>query len=434
MQQDKPRVLIISSCPLSMGPAAIAGQYYDALLRKGIETDLLLKLPEPGRPDIKYVWEEDKKPSFFQRIMRKVKRRLSKYAVSKPGFCFFYKKENNPPVPSQDILNKITKPYDLVYVVFWQTMLSFESIDKIFNKLHCQIHFCGVDYSQMSGGCHFTGDCQRYKIGCGCCPAFNSNNQNDFTAWNVQYRKKVYEKVKPIVYGNQYMMNFYKESYLLKDARCELNPSAIIDTDVFKPLNIDPIRLKYGISEEKKYIVFFACHFLDDTRKGIYYLIDALNILYDNLSGKINEILIIMAGREYEKVNNLIPFESMGMGYVPMNILPELFSISTLFVCPSINDAGPMMVGQSLCCGTPVVGFDMGSVKQLVKNQGTGVCVSLKDSKALAEGIRSIILMPKDKYKIMATRCREIALRFCSYDAQADLILNTYYRYKNYTD
>lgn len=429
MKIDKPRVLIISSCPLSMGPAAIAGQYYDAFLRKGIETDLLLKLPEPERPDIIYVWDKNKKLSLISRVMRIVRRHFFKHVNPKPGHCFFYRKESNPPVPSKDILDKITKTYDLVFVVFWQTMLSFESIDKIYDKLHCQIHFCGVDYSQMSGGCHFTGDCQRFMTGCGCCPAFYSNNKNDFTAWNVKYRKNVYEKVKPIVYGNQYMMDFYKKSYLLKDARCELNPSMIIDTDVFRPLEESTIRLKYEIPDEKKYILFFACQNLDDSRKGMMYLIDALHLLYKSMPERANMILVMMAGNGYDKVKDLIPFEAKSIGYVPMNTLPELFSISTLFVCPAVNDAGPMMVGQSLSCGTPVVGFDMGSVRQLVKNQNTGICVPLKNASALADGMKSILLLPKEEYEKMTIRCRETALNCCSYDAQVDLILNTFIKY-----
>ncbi len=428
MQTNKPRVLIISSCPLSMGPAAIAGQYYEALKNRGVEVDLLLKTPEPGRPEILSVLEKDVN-NIICRIFHALKRRIFGKSFPRPGYSFYYKREDRPPVATDKILAKITKPYDLVYVVFWQTMLSFESIDKIYDKLRCQIQIAGVDYSQMSGGCHFTNGCERYKIGCGCCPAFDSKDENDFTARNVQYRKKVYKKVKPIVYGNLYTLSFYRESYLLRDARLELNPSAIIDTDIFKPLDPTSLREKYIIPDEKKYVIFFACQSLNDERKGMKYLVEALNLLYKNLSDNANEVIVMMAGYGFDKVAPMIPFETKGLGYVAMNILPELFSISTLFVCPSVNDAGPMMVGQSLCCGIPVVGFDMGSVKQLVKEQGAGICVPLRDSQALAKGMETLVKMPKEGYDRMSARCREVALKNCSYDAQADLILGTYYKY-----
>lgn len=428
MKADNPRVLLISSCSISQGPAAMAGQYYDALRSIGIETDLLLKYPEPNRPDILYVWKKDQSKSFLSRLIRKVLSFTKKKPL--PGYYFFYKKENEPPVPTADIINKVTKPYNLVIVYFWQTMLSFESIEGIYDKLHCQIVFAGVDYSQMSGGCHFTGDCQRYKVGCGCCPAFCSNNPNDFTAWNVQYRKRVYDKVKPIVYGNQYMMEFYKESYLLKDVQSELGRGPIIDTEIFKPLEIQPIRRKYEISDDKRVLIFFASQKLTDERKGIKYLIDALNLLYERMAGEARQVLVLMAGREFEKVKNLIRFDVKGFGYVPMNSLPELFSMSRFYVCPSVNDAGPMMVCQSLSCGTPVVGFDMGYVKEFVKGQTTGVCVPLRNTQALAEGMERLINMDKMDYSFMSNKCRTIALNNFSYDSQAKSIIELYKKYQ----
>ncbi len=424
-----PRVLILSSCPIGRGAPAIADQYYEALKRKGIEVDLLLKEPEANRPDIMSVLDKGQKSNFFIKLFNFIKGKLYKQQYPKPNYGFFYRKENEPPLDSKTITNKITKQYDLIYVVFWQTMLSFESIDKIYDKLHCQFQFAGVDYSQMGGGCHFTNGCERYKSGCGCCPAFDSEDKNDFTAWNVQYRKKVYDKVKPIVYGNHYMQEFYSKSILLKNARIELRHSMIIDTDVFKPLPPMPLMIKYGIPLEKKFIVFFACQNLDEDRKGVKYLIEAFNILNKRYPELYKDILVVMAGENYNKIKKLIPYESRGFGYVPMNNLPELFSVSKLFVCPSVNDAGPMMVGQSLCCGTPVVGFDMGAVKDLVKGNNVGICVPLRDSEALAEGMMKVLSMSELEYDKVVKNSRAVALKYCSFDVQADLILKTYYKY-----
>jgi glycosyltransferase involved in cell wall biosynthesis len=102
-----------------------------------------------------------------------------------------------------------------------------------------------------------------------------------------------------------------------------------------------------------------------------------------------------------------------------------------MFVCPSVNDAGPMMVKQSLCCGTPVVGFDMGAVKQVVKDRGTGICVPIRDSKALAEGMYNIILMSAKEYQQMSYKAREVALKTSSYEAQADRIISIYKKYRD---
>ena len=426
-KESSPRVLIISSLSLSTGPAFIAGQYYEALRRSGLNVDLLLKYSEPGRKDILYVFGKRKKNNFYLKVFNALKRRILKNHNQKPGYGFDYRKENHPPVKTKTILDKINYKYDLVFVVFWQEMLSFETIDKIYEKLHCQFQFSSVDFSQMSGGCHFTNGCIRYKTGCGCCPAYGSDDEHDFTAWNVAYREKIYAKVKPIVYGNNYMQEFYKQSYLLKNARIETN-SIIIDTDIFKPLIENSNRRKFGIPT-KKVIIFFASQNLTDERKGINYIIEALNLLYKKDSGIAENIYVITAGLHHEKICNLIPFENKGLGYVRMNELPSLFSISRMFVCSSVNDAGPMMVAQSLSCGTPVVGFDMGAIKDLVKGKGTGICVPLKNTEALSDGIERIVRMQDDEYDIMTKRCRDVALQYCSFEAQAKQIINTYYKY-----
>lgn len=431
MNRTFPKVLIISSCKLSQGPAIIAGQYYDALCRYGIETDLLLKYPDPRHPEFMYAVDESYEKSFLFRLRKKyLWLRFYKWKPVDLRNTFFYTKEKYPPIPSRCVVNKINKKYDLVLIVFWQGLLSFETIQRIYDKLHCQIHFMAVDYSPMSGGCHFTGDCDHFMTGCGMCPAFLSSDKNDFTAWNVRYRERVYKKVAPIVYGNQYMTNYYKRSFLLKDANCEIIPSVIINTDLFRPLDPIPLKIQYQIPTHKKSVLFFACQNLNDKRKGFTYLMEALMLLYQRLGDKAHQVLVITAGNGYLDIKGQIPFDSLGFGYVPLEKLPELFALSTCFLCSSIDDAGPMMVNQSLCCGTPVVGFEMGSVLQVVKNRGTGYAVPLKDSSQMADAIYRMINVPKTEYIKMCMRCREVALQSCSYKSHVDFILSVFNKYQ----
>lgn len=431
MPNNKPKILVLSSVSPKVGPAIIGEQIYQALKQKGLDVDFMTKYPEPDHPEYLWVVKEDYDRQFWVRAKRKVLRCLAGASKQEPGHCFFYTWENFPPVPSKRVVDAIKEKYDFVIVVFWQTLLSFDTIEQIYDKLHCLFFFSGVDYSQMSGGCHFTGDCQRYKIGCGMCPAFHSNRKNDFTAWNVKFRKRVYEKVKPVVGSNLYMRTFYKESYLLKNVRELQDLSPIIDTNVFRPLDKVGLKEKYQIPSNKTKIIFFGCQHLDDERKGIKYLLESLAILHKEMKEQIESVLVMAAGKAFESIKDKIPFDAMGFGYVPMNQLPELYSLATCFVCPSVNDAGPMMVNQSLCCGTPVVGFDMGAVKQVIKGKGTGICIPLRDTQALADGIMTILQMPPEEYKKMSHKAREVALQTSSYEAQANAIMEVYEKYIN---
>lgn len=161
------------------------------------------------------------------------------------------------------------------------------------------------------------------------------------------------------------------------------------------------------------------------------YLLEALHVLQNKMGSLADTVLIMTAGEDYNEIKDDIPFDSIGLGYVAMNALPEIFSLSTCFVSPSINDAGPMMVNQSLSCGTPVVGFEMGAVLQVVKDKETGVCVKSKDTEALANGILQILQMDKNEYAVMSQRCREVAIQTSSFEAQASFISSIYEKYRN---
>ena len=56
----------------------------------------------------------------------------------------------------------------------------------------------------------------------------------------------------------------------------------------------------------------------------------------------------------------------------------------------SIEDSGPMMINESIMCGTPVVCFDMGVARDLVHTGRTGYRAALRDSSDLAFGIREV--------------------------------------------
>lgn len=408
---NKPRILYISSANPLKGPGTIALSNYHALKEEGFDVDLLTLYPVEGYPEFIYVKQGIS-------IIDKLKNRLKSIIYPKPqkGYHFFYRKENQPPVSTKKILAKISRQYDLVMVLFWQGMLSFETIEAIYDKLHCLFFFLGVDYSQMSGGCHFVGDCTRYQIGCGKCPAFNSQDENDFTHWNVEYRKKVYEKVKPIVWGNHYMIDFYKKSYLLKNARLELATPAV-DSETFHPVDKSYLRTKYQIPIDKQFIIAFGCQHLADKRKGIDYLIEALRLFNNNISAEERKhIMTLSIGSEFDLIKDQIPFETKHLGVIPVDILSDFYSLADIFVCPSVDDAGPTMVNQSLSCGTPVVGFEMGAVIESVKDKNTGYCAKLRDSIDLCKGIESFFSMKEIERKQVSGKCRDVVVNDYSYE------------------
>lgn len=433
MGNNLPRVLVISSVDPSIGPAIVGLEHYNALKSEGLDVDFLTKYPVDGHPEFLSVFDEKPKEiSFLTNVKNKIKHYFHTSNLHKqlPGYFFFYDKESNPPVPVEMVLKRIKKTYDLVYVVFWQELLSFATIEALFDKLHCQFQFRCVDYSPMSGGCHFTGDCLRYQTGCGLCPAICSVKENDFTRWNVAYRSRVYKKVRPIVYGNSYMNLFYRKSFLLREYdRLEI-VLPLVDVDKFFPQEPVNIRKKYFISENKSFILLFGSQSLSDERKGISYLLQSLRLFHDKLSCEERKrVLLVLIGRDIEPIKDKLCFDYLYLGYVKATDLPDIYSMSSVFLSPSVNDAGPSMVNQAMACGTPIVAFEMGTALDVVKEQGTGYCAKLRDAKDFANGMNNIFNMPVPEYEALRSHCRDVALELTSPKRLAQDVIRVYNKY-----
>lgn len=433
-----PTILVLTSVNPYKGPAIVAETAYQAFLHQGFDVDFMCPYPVDEHPEYLHIYngKKNKFSLLFHPITLTIKMYnhiLKQIGVrqQQSGYYFFYEKETNPPIPVKDVVNSIHKSYDVVFVVFWQGMFSFQTIEAIYDKFYSQFYFWCVDYSPMSGGCHFIGDCQKYMTGCGACPAIYSKNKKDFTRFNVEYRKQVYEKVKPIVMGNTYMMKFYDSSYLLKDYDRKMCCLPLVDNNMYFPRNKMFVRQKYNIPEDKKFLIFFGSQNLNDERKGIRYLLEALSILYGKLNNEgRNNILLILAGRNIDPIKEKLYFDYNYLGYVNPIDLPDIYSMSDVFLSPSVNDAGPTMVNQSMACGTPVVAFDMGTAIDVIKGHNTGYCAELRNAEDFAYGIEKIFKMSLKEYQTMCDDCRQLSLSLTSEKAFCDNFLKYYYKYK----
>lgn len=411
------KILYISSINPLKGPGAIAMDHYRSLLEANFDITFLTTYPVTDNETIQYVL---KKPipyriDMIRRLTYYFSRRKNPKVFSQ--YYYFYKKENQPPVPIRKILSKVDNDYDAIIIFFWQGLLSYKTLYKLYKKQKKKpkVIFMAADYSPMTGGCHFFGECRNYETGCGNCPMINSHNKKDFTAWNVRYRKKIINKIKPVILINSYMKNFFKNSSVIK-AGAEIDiMSLTLDLEKYKPLDKKESKDKYEIGKDK-FVILFGAQSIDDKRKGVKYLVEALNILYSKLTDSEKEkICLVTIGKSDKIIHQLPPFSQKHLGFVSVDKLPEIYSLADIFISPSINDAGPSMVNQSLACGTPVISFEMGTALDVVKDQGSGVCVPVMDSEAMSKAIDKVFHFSKEEYQKMSNKARAVAMDQNSY-------------------
>lgn len=428
MREDSPKILIISS--VTYGSGVLGINIYEAFKEEGYDVDFLTREETAGHPEFINVLEKKSKIKKFTpcHIIKALFKRIFKGKEQEPGYCFFYKDEKNPAVDISKVVAKINKQYDFVYVVFWQELLSYATIKAIDEKLGgVPWIFSAVDFSTMTGGCHFPLRCDRWKNECGCCPAWDSNNPDDFTHKNILYRKELLKKLDVTISVNSFQKdNYFSKSKLYKDAKYILG-YPLINENEFCPLPKDAVLKEFGLPKDKK-IILFGCQTLGDEYKGMTYLLEALDKLYERMNEKERKsVLLLSVGKSNPKVHESIRFEYKDVGYVSLNTLSKLYAVADIFACPSIFDPGPMMVNQALSCGTPVVAFNQGTIVDVNRYAKCGYTAKLKDTDDFCNGLLNILSMKEKDYKVLRKTCRQTALKMTSRHAIVQSIMDYYY-------
>ena len=120
------------------------------------------------------------------------------------------------------------------------------------------------------------------------------------------------------------------------------------------------------------------------------------------------------------------PFEINELGYIADEETIRLcYGVADMFVFPSLADNLPLVLMESLACGTPMVAFDVGGVSDMVRHNETGYLARYRDSADLAHGITTLLENP-DLSQTMSENCRAIAEKEYGIDLQVQRYLDLY--------
>jgi glycosyltransferase involved in cell wall biosynthesis len=158
-----------------------------------------------------------------------------------------------------------------------------------------------------------------------------------------------------------------------------------LDTQIFRFRPKTRIREIFRIPESD-FVIGFVAETLNDPRKGMHLLLEALA----GISGNHPNLHLLTVGSGNFET---LPVPSTHAGPIGSGILlSHFYSACDLFVCPSTQDNLPNTVLEALACGTPVLGFSTGGVPDLVDSPEKGKLVELAGgSEALCNGLREWI-------------------------------------------
>jgi glycosyltransferase involved in cell wall biosynthesis len=398
-------VLHINQSDIS-GGAAIAGyRLHQGLLAQGIDSRLLVGRVETSSDRVEVV------PSKY-RIEKQLLRVTSRLGFNYLNLISSFDIPKHSFYKNADILN-----FHNLHTGYFN-YLAIPSLTE--NKLAV---FTLHDMWSFTGHCAYSYDCARWKTGCGKCP------YPDTYPTVARDNTRLEWKLKNWVYSRSNLTIVTLSNWLTKQAQQSmLNRFPIhhipngIDTEAYQPLDPEQCRSLLGISTGKK-VLMFAAESLKDSRKGGDLLLNALQNLPPSLKA---ETVLLTIGRGGEAISEAVGMATLNLGYVTSDRLKSIaYSAADLFVFPTRADNLPLVLQESMACGTPMVSFKIGGVPDLVRPGVTGYLATPEDAQDFSNGI--VQLLEDEKLRDeMKQNCRAIALSEYTLELQAQRYIELY--------
>ena len=200
-----------------------------------------------------------------------------------------------------------------------------------------------------------------------------------------------------------------------------------IDTKIYQPLDSEQCKTQLAIPKGKK-VVMFAAQSLTDRRKGGSLLLQALASLPPTLKA---ETVLLTIGSSSNALAEAVGMQNINLGYVSSDRLKAIaYSAADLFIFPTLADNLPLVLQESLACGTPIVSFDVGGVPDMVRPDITGYLAKPEDSEDLARGIVQL-LEDRNLRDRLRQNCRAISLAEYPLALQAQRYIDLYHQLLN---
>ncbi len=285
------------------------------------------------------------------------------------------------------------------------------------------------DMWAFTGHCAYAYDCMRWQTGCHTCPQIRGDRRQwaeptptwmDRSAQNWQRKQTLYHQSQlHIVTPSEWLRNLVSMSILSDAASIRGIPNGI-DIDTFRPLDRLQIRRELHLPANAS-VILFAADRIESRRKGFPLLLQALQRLKTPES-----IVLLTVGHNRMHKSALQGFQRRDFGRVDDEAqLARLYNAADLFILPSLADNQPLVLLESLACGTPVVAFAVGGIPEMIEPERTGFLASPGDVAELAVGIETI-LAEDDLRARMRQNCRDLAVHKYDLEMQIDHYLAVY--------
>lgn len=413
------RVVHLSIYDDGGGAARDAYLLHRGLRQLGQDSSMLVSQSSRDDPHVKELVRALNFVPQLNRLARRwvLQRSAARYAASRPAGAVYFTDDRSELGP--DLMRQLPS-CEVFNLHLIGTFVDFKTFFRTAPR-RSPVVWTLHDPNPFTGGCHYYDGCRRFNDGCGACPELGSSSGADLSRAIWRRKKAAYSYIPEgqlhLVAPSRWLAQEAGRSKLLGRFPVSVIPYGL-DTEVFRPRDKMLARQLLDIPLDAR-VVLFAAASARDRRKGFAKLEEALAPIPTD-SG----IHLVSLGRGGFSPNIRLPH--LNLGFIGNDrILSLAYSAADLYVIPTLDDNLPNTVMESLACGTPVVGFNVGGVPDMVRDGISGFFVPKGDTGAL----RQTILRVMDNATLraeMSQNCRRIAVEEYGLRIQAQRYLELY--------
>ncbi len=409
------KITHINLSDIKGGAARAAFRLHQGLQQAGIDSSMVVA--EKYSDDEQVVVPLQDRIGYLERRLtdRQLSTRFWRYFLTRPsGFDLFTQ-------PSTSRNRSLVKKLPETDIINLHWVATFIDLPSFFAEIQKPLVWTLHDMNAFTGGCHYTLGCQKHQHKCGACPQLGSQSSQDVSrqiwlAKQAQYRLLADDRLH-IVAPSKWLARQARHSPLLGQMPITVIPNGL-NTDVFCPQDKTEARSQLSIPISARVVLFLA-DFIGSRRKGLKFLLAALQET-DNQA----DIMLVSLGAGKMENESSLPVINLGH----MNDEQQIalaYSAADIFVIPSLQDNLPNTVLEALACGTPVIGFDVGGISDMVRPGISGALVPAGDIHQLRQTILTVL----ENHSLcaeMAANCRQIAVTEYSLQVQAASYVELY--------
>lgn len=274
--------------------------------------------------------------------------------------------------------------------------INYKSVIELVNKYDKPVVWTFHDMWPTTGRCAYPGKCEKWTTGCNKCPdkELYPKTYIDRSKSSWKMKNKVFNmlnKEKTIISTpSQWLGNEVEKSFL-KDFNIKAIPNGIFrDND--KAYEKNESRNDLNLPLNKKIVLFVSAD-VNDPRKGVKYILEAIK------KTESDDVLFVSMGNT---INNFESDKLIQLGFIrDREKINKVYSAADIFVIPSMEDNFPTTVLEAMANKTPVIGFATGGIPEQI-DEKTGIVVDRGDTQGLIDAI-NLLINDSDKLAEMSS-------------------------------